>query len=131
MRLLVDTQSFLWYATGDERLPEPTKAELRSAENEVWLSAASAWEIATKHQARRLPLPMPPQDFIAEARERLEIDALPIDEAAVAHLPKLPLLHKDPFDRILMCQSIEHALVLVTNDTMIRKYPVRTLWVES
>ena len=130
MRLLVDTHAFLWYATADERLPEATKALLRAPENDLWLSAASAWEIAAKHQAGRLSLPKSPQEFVPEARRRLSVDTLAIDEPSIAHLPKLPSIHKDPFDRMLMCQSIEHEMTLVTNDTNIRRYPVRTIWLE-
>ena len=130
MKLLVDTHAFIWYASGDERLPTAMRASMRSPDNELWLSAASSWEIAIKHQSGKLMLRMPAAQFVAEARERLGLLSLPIDEASVAHLPKLPRVHGDPFDRMLMCQSIEHGLMIVTNDANIRKYPVRTLWLE-
>lgn len=128
MKLLVDTQAFLWYANGDDRLPTVMRSVMRSPDNELWLSVASSWEIAIKHLAGKLELELPASTFVSEARQRLGLLTLPIDEASVAHLPKLPQLHKDPFDRILMCQSIEHGLMLVTNDDNIRKYPVKTIW---
>jgi PIN domain nuclease of toxin-antitoxin system len=131
VKLLVDTQVFIWYATADDRLPTAMRSVMRSPDNELWLSAASGWEIAIKHHAGKLTSAVPPWQFIVEARERLGFLPLPIDENSVAHLPKLPPIHKDPFDRILMCQSIEHAMVIVTNDMNIRKYPVRTLWLEN
>jgi PIN domain nuclease of toxin-antitoxin system len=130
VKLLIDTHAFIWYANGDDRLPTAMRSVMRSPDNELWLSAASSWEIAIKHQAGKLTLQMPASQFVSEARERLGLVALPIDEPSIAHLPKLPNVHKDPFDRILMCQSIEHTLMIVTNDANIRRYPVRTLWLE-
>lgn len=130
MKLLVDTHAFIWYANASDHLPDSMRSAMRKPENELWLSAASGWEIAIKHQVGKLTLSVPPWDFIVEARQRLGFLPLPIDENSLAHLPRLPLLHRDPFDRILMCQSIEHGLVIVTHDTNIRKYPVRTLWLE-
>jgi PIN domain nuclease of toxin-antitoxin system len=130
VKLLVDTQAFIWYAKADEQLPDAIRSVMRSPDNELWLSAASGWEIAIKHHAGKLTLAVPAWQFIVDARERLGFLQLPIDENSVAHLPKLPAIHKDPFDRILMCQSIEHGLMIVTSDANIRKYPVRTLWLE-
>jgi PIN domain nuclease of toxin-antitoxin system len=65
---------------------------------------------------------------VPRQRERHQIDSLPLEESAIAHLPKLPSHHRDPFDRMLICQSIEHDLVLVTSDDAIRAYPVKLFW---
>ncbi len=94
----------------------------------VFLSAASAWEITIKHRLGKLPLPQAPERLIPEQRKRRGIESLDISEAAALRLPQLPDLHKDPFDRILACQAIEHELTIVTPDSLLRAYPVRTIW---
>jgi PIN domain nuclease of toxin-antitoxin system len=128
MRLLLDTSAFLWFLTADERLSTGASAAIRSPDNDAWLSAASFWEIMVKHQLGRLPLPEPPSTYIPRQRKRHGIASLAIREKALTHLPKLPTLHKDPFDRILVCQSLEHGLILVTSDPLVQAYPVKTLW---
>lgn len=94
------------------------------------MSAASLWEITLKHLAGKLELrrTVDPATYYAEQREAHGIERLPVDEEAVAQLPKLPALHRDPFDRMLVCQAIAHGLTLLTPDEAIRQYPVRTSW---
>jgi PIN domain nuclease of toxin-antitoxin system len=128
MKLLVDTSTFLWFLTADKRLSESAAAAIRSPGNDVWLSAVSYWEILVKHKLGRLPLPEPPESYIPTQRKRHGIASLALREKAMTHLPKLPGNHKDPFDRMLVCQSLEHRLVLVTSDPFVRAYPVKTLW---
>lgn len=88
------------------------------------LSVVSVWEISVKHSLGKLALPTPLDRFISTQRELHGISVLPLDERAVFHLHKLPSLHRDPFDRMLICQAIEHGLVLVTVDEAVRRYPV-------
>lgn len=128
MKLLLDTSTFLWFLTGDKRISEAVRRQVISEESQVFLSCVSLWEIVVKHSLGKLPLPEPPTRYIPMQRERHRIESLPLIEAAVSHLPKLPPLHRDPFDRILICQCLEHGLRLVTNDPMIAAYPVPTLW---
>lgn len=97
-------------------------------DNEVFLSAVSAWEIALKHALGRLPLPEPPERFIPEQRRRHGIEALPVDEEAALHVGRLPGLHRDPFDRMLVSQAIVHGLVILGPDPMVSQYPVRVAW---
>lgn len=130
MRLLLDTAVFLWLISGDTRLPERTKASIRAPEQDVWLSVVSMWEILVKHQIGRLPLPGPAWPYIAAQRERHGIDSLALEEPAMAHLPKLPGVHRDPFDRMLVCQAIEHDLLLVSADDQVRRYPIKTWWAD-
>jgi len=94
--------------------------------NEVVLSTVSIWECIVKHQIGRFPLLMPPAIYLPEQRKSHNISSLPLDEAIVAHLSKLPLIHRDPFDRMLICQAIENKLTLVTVDNIIRSYPILT-----
>jgi len=88
----------------------------------------SVWEIAVKWAARRLVLPEEPTVWIPRRRTQNGIEALPVTEDAAAQMSKLPPLHKDPFDRMLVCQAITEGLQVVTPDHLIRQYPVRVLW---
>ena len=97
-------------------------------ENEAFLSAASAWEIAVKNRLGRLPLPSKPAIFVPAQRVAHGIEGLALDEEAALHVAKLPEIHRDPFDRMLVAQAIVGGLVLLTPDDHIRDYPVRTLW---
>ncbi|MSQ18249.1 MAG: type II toxin-antitoxin system VapC family toxin [Betaproteobacteria bacterium] len=128
MKILLDTCTFLWIAAESPALSETCRTLFRDADNEIFLSAASAWEITVKHQLGKLPLPVPPQEFIPAQRLAHRIDALPITEAATVQLASLPNPHRDPFDRILVCQAIVDGLVILTPDALIRQYPVRTMW---
>lgn len=128
MRLLLDTVVFLWLITDDSRLLKQARGAILAPGTEVFLSVVSLWEIVVKYQLGRLPLPEAPSRYIPIQRARHLIESLPLDELSVAHLHKLPSIHKDPFDRMLVCQAIEHNLDIVTPDKAILDYPVRTFW---
>ena len=127
MRLLLDTHIFLWYITNDQRLPRSISEAVREAANEVYLSVVSVWETLVKFQLGRLSLPAPADQYLQERQEQHRITSVPLDAAAVARLLTLPSHHRDPFDRMLICQAIHHDLILVTSDDQIAKYPVRVL----
>jgi len=128
LRLLLDTCTFLWIATDSNKLSRQAGAAFSDPANEVYLSAVSAWEVATKHALGKLALPQPPIRYLPAIRARHGISTLELNEDAVLHLSKLPPLHRDPFDRMLVCQAIAHGLDIVTPDAAIAQYPVRTLW---
>ncbi len=128
MKILLDTCTFLWLAGGGRALPPRVVELYRSPETEVFLSAASAWEIAVKYANGRLLLPEPPDRFIPEERADRGIQSLAIDEESAFHVTRLPRLHRDPFDRMLVSQAIVHGLTLVTPDPLITQYPARTFW---
>lgn len=128
MKILLDTCTFLWIVSDSPDLSGAARKLFSDPANEVYLSVASAWEIIVKHDLGKLPLPEPPHDFIKKWRTRHDIDSLPLDEAAVLQLSRLPGYHKDPFDRILICQAIAGGLVILTPDPHITGYPVRTEW---
>ena len=128
MRLLLDTCTFLWLNGDLGKLPPRVLEACESLENELFLSAISAWEIAVKWAAHRLTLPQEPAVWVPSRRERNGIASLAVTEEAVLQVTKLPALHRDPFDRMLVCQAIVEGLAVVTPDPLIRQYPVRVLW---
>ena len=128
MRLLLDTVAFIWLVEGDPRLTESARATITNSANAVYLSAASAWEIAIKHELGRLRLRLPPQEYVVEQRRLHRIDSLPISEEAALQVGKLPGVHRDPFDRLLVAQAIVEGLTIVTPDRLVGMYPVGVEW---
>jgi PIN domain nuclease of toxin-antitoxin system len=128
MKVLLDTCVFLWITTDDEQLSETVRQIFRNPKNEVFLSPVSVWEIIVKNGIGKLPLPSLAEEFIASQRLKHEIETLPLTEKAVFHLGALPKHHKDPFDRMLICQAIEHDLTILTSDGLIVQSPVKTAW---
>jgi PIN domain nuclease of toxin-antitoxin system len=122
MKILLDTHIFLWYIIGDERLPPAILPIIRDPANEACLSVISVWETIIKCQLGRLQLPEPPAIYIPEQRQKHGIESLGLDEDSVASLAKLPPLHKDPFDRMLLCQAIRHGLTIISTDNAVRAY---------
>jgi len=127
---LLDTHIFLWYITGDRRLPQAMQQDIRTVGNEVYLSVVSLWETIVKSRLGKLPLPDPPESYLPLQRERHLITSLPVDEVSVSQLGNLPDIHRDPFDRMLICQALAHDLTLMTVDDTVRAYPV-ALWSEQ
>ena len=128
MNLLLDTCTFLWVVQGSDELSARARELFADPTNEVYLSVVSAWEIGVKNAMGRLPLPQSPERYLPALRERHGIESLALDEAAVLQVTKLPSRHRDPFDRMLVCQAIVHGLTIVTPDPLISQYPVPTAW---
>lgn len=128
MEILLDTCTFLWIISDDERLPENARRIFSDTRNTVYLSTASAWEIAVKYSIGKLPLAEDPRTYIPRRREEHQISKLDICEEAALHLIKLPPIHKDPFDRMLICQSIVSGCTILTPDPLIHQYPVKCFW---
>jgi PIN domain nuclease of toxin-antitoxin system len=128
VRILLDTCTFLWIIGDAPELSNRARELFIDPANDVFLSAVSAWEISVKHGLGRLPLPEPPEKFIPLQRESHGIEALPLEEEATLYLNRLPSSHRDPFDRMLICQAIVHGMVILTPDELITQYPVRSLW---
>ncbi len=128
MRLLIDTHALLWWLAGDEALSLAARAAIGDDSNDVFVSAASVWEIATKHRIGKLP---------GVAAIVADIDAVLSDQNFMG-LPisirhgqaggALPGPHRDPFDRMLIAQAITENLVLVSNELAFDAYGVRRLW---
>ena len=127
MKLLLDTCTFLWLAGGGTLSRDAADA-IRTPANDVFLSGASVWEIVTKYDRGQLPLPEPPDRLIRAERRLRGIEALAFDEESAFQGLRLPWLHRDPFDRMLIAQAIAHSLAIVTPDPLITQYPVRIIW---
>lgn len=128
MKLLLDTCTFLWIVGGSPRLSERAAELFRDPDNEAELSVVSSWEIAVKHALGRLPLPEPPHRYIPAQRQAHGIRSLPLEEETSLHVARLPPLHRDPFDRMLVCQALVRGMVILTPDPLITDYPVRSAW---
>lgn len=128
MKLLVDTCTFLWAVSAPDRLSERARSGIADATIEAHLSAISAWEIAVKQARGALVLSEPAPTYVPKFRDALRLLELPLDEVSALHVARLPAAHKDPFDRMLVCQAIAHGLTIVTPDPLIAQYPVRVLW---
>ncbi len=128
MKLLLDTCTFLWLTKGSEELSPDAIDAFVDPNNEVYLSAVSAWEINVKYCVGKLSLPLSPDKFIPKELKRHLVARLDLSEQDTLHLCKLPTPHKDPFDRMLVCQAIEHSLTILTPDPLITQYPIRCLW---
>ena len=127
MRLLLDTHIFLWFISADAQLPAAWRDRMRDPRNEVFLSVVSVWEAMVKHAIGKLPLPHPPAEYLPAQRVQHQMTSLPLDEASVRRLATLPSVHRDPFDRMLVCQALAHGLTVVTADPVFRAYPAPLL----
>lgn len=124
MKLLLDTHVFLWFISGDSRLPILFQDAIRESNNTVFLSVSSLWETIIKSNLGKLPLPQSPEIYIPRQRQIHQIKSLPISESSLKNLVSLPDLHRDPFDRILISQALSGSLTLVTVDPQIMNYNV-------
>ena len=127
MRILLDTHIFLWFISGDTQLSKNVRDAIRDSDREVYLSAISIWEVIVKYQLGKLSLPESPEIYLPKQRDLHQIVSLPFDEMSVIQLAKLPPLHRDPFDRMLVCQALQHNLTIATVDPVVRAYPVNVM----
>lgn len=128
MRLLLDTHTFLWWLLNDERLSPTARTAILNVSNQLYLSSASGFEIATKVAVGKLKLPTSVESFIATGVLNGQIEELAITMRHGCRVERLPLHHRDPFDRLLIATALEEDLTLLTNDTEIQKYPVKLAW---
>ncbi|MCA9264809.1 MAG: type II toxin-antitoxin system VapC family toxin [Planctomycetales bacterium] len=128
MKILLDTHTFLWSITNDAQLSVRVTQEIVNPANKVFVSVASSWEISIKYGLGKLNLPQPPDQYLATQRSVAGFDLLLIDEPEVCQVHRLPMIHRDPFDRLLVAQANCYGLRLATNDPVFAHYPVQTLW---
>ena len=123
MKILLDTHVFIWLIDEDNRLDSLWREEINNPQNQIFLSVASVWECVIKHQIGKLNFPQSPDIYFPQKRKEYLIKSLPINEESLSHLRQLPLLHKDPFDRLLISQSLQDDLTIMTEDNAILAYP--------
>ncbi|HEX8674442.1 MAG TPA: type II toxin-antitoxin system VapC family toxin [Longimicrobium sp.] len=128
MRLLLDTHALLWWLLGDSRLAPPARAAIADEESVVHVSAATAWEIATKTRIGKLPGAEALAQNLTEVVEANGFRSLPISLEHGQRAGSLPGPHKDPFDRMLVAQAQAENLVLVSNEEIFDQYGVERLW---
>ena len=128
MKLLLDTATLLWITTDATKLSSKARTAYIDPANEIYLSVASLWEIIVKNRLGKLPLPAPIEKLIEPLKTSSTFRILPLSEGAVYRLKTLPDHHRDPFDRMLICQAIEDGLTILTPDSEFSKYPVTVLW---
>ena len=128
MKLLLDTHAYIWWGLEPAKLSPRAAAALAEPTNEIYVSVASLWELIIKSQLGKLTLPVSVQIFAARLREENFVRTLVITEAHVHAHTTLGSIHRDPFDRMLVAQSVAEGLVLVTRDPNIRDYGSPTLW---
>lgn len=128
MRALLDTHAFIWWANNDPSLTAVAKAVIGNRSNEIFLSAVSTWEMAIKMAIGKLTLTLPLNTFVASQVSQYQFRPLRITYGHTYQVRTLPLHHTDPFDRLLIAQSIVENLVLLTVDAKFAPYGVATLW---
>ena len=125
--ILLDTQVFLWMQLETDRLPRKIRSMMHTEEYHWHLSQVSVWEIQVKYDLGKLPLPKPPQEIIPKLISDSGLAYSPLKDEAIFMLGKLPPIHRDPFDRLLIATAIVEGWELATADDAIKAYPVRIL----
>ena len=128
MKILLDTQCWLWWIASLERLGQNACRRIADRNNIIYLSAASSWEIAIKYSIGKLPLQEPPWQFVPKRLARDAITALPIETMHALHVAELLMHHKDPFDRLIISQSIQEAIQIMTVDKQFESYEAEIIW---
>lgn len=128
MRLLLDTCVFLWLCDETTRLSQRAIEALEDPKNELFVHQISVLEIQIKHSLGRLPLTLSPQDFVDRGLKSHGLEYRALADEEIWHLAKLPPIHGDPFDRLLISHALCKGLKLVTPDPQIHRYPVPVVW---
>ncbi len=126
MKVLLDTHTFIWAITDERRLSP--RARTLIASSELWWSVVSLWEAIQKAQVGKLSLPLPAGPMLTGELSSNHVRLLPVSLSHVLRVEELPLHHRDPFDRLLIAQSIEEGWPIVTADPWFARYPVDVIW---
>ncbi len=126
MKVLLDTHTFLWAIIDEKKLSPRVRRVMASSE--LWWSVVSLWEAIQKAQMGKLSLPLPAGPFLTGELSSNHVRLLPVSLSHVLRVEELPLHHRDPFDRLLIAQSIEEGWPIVTADPWFARYPVDVIW---
>jgi PIN domain nuclease of toxin-antitoxin system len=127
MRILLDTQCWLWMSLAPERFSARSRRLVEARDTTLYLSAASAWEVAIKHALGKLRLPEPPVTYVPSRVAALGVQPLPIEQQHALQVATLPPHHRDPFDRLLIAQAQIDDLSILTADPVFASYDVATI----
>ena len=128
MKVVLDTHAFLWWIADDDRLSTSARSIIGNRENELFLSAATGWEIAIKARLGRIHLPGNVDSFIAKQLGLNDIYSLPIQMSHALNVYNLPNYHRDPFDRLIISQAQLEKMSILTTDPQIARYGVKVVW---
>jgi PIN domain nuclease of toxin-antitoxin system len=128
MKLLLDTHTFIWWAIQKARLSAAALAAMQNTQNQLMLSIASLWETQLKTQLGKLHFNLPLSQLIEDQQRINGLQLLPIEPDHIYALGQLPYRHKDPFDRLLIAQTLTENLPMVSADPEFTTYPVQIIW---
>jgi PIN domain nuclease of toxin-antitoxin system len=128
MKILLDTNSFLWFISGSERLSINARGLIADLNNQLVLSSVSLWEIAIKVSIGKLELLQPYDQLIPAQLEENDINILPIELIHLTTVVGLPFYHRDPFDRLMIAQAITEDLPIVSPDSQLSQYAIKLIW---
>ncbi len=128
MIALLDTCTFLWLALEPSRLSEPCRAVIDDESNQLVFSQVSVWEITLKNSVGKLPLPLPPREWIPTRRAFFQLEAVQPTEAAIFRSGELPRVHADPFDRLIAAHAIEANFTILSPDTPLSDLGAARIW---
>ncbi len=128
MTVLLDTCTFLWILAEPAKISSMAVQTLNDPGNRCLVSIVTEWEVAIQISLGRLRVAHDLDTFLPASRLQHGLDLLELSEAAVLYVPKLPHVHRDPFDRMLVCQAVTEGIPILTPDRLIAQYPVTTIW---
>lgn len=128
MKLLLDTHAFLWFIGGNSNLSTKARQAIEKDNNQSFLSIASLWEVAIKVSIDKLNLQLSIPDLVTQQVDDNDIKILKIKPEHLEQVAKLDFHHKDPFDRLIIAQSLVENMTIITKDTKFLSYPVSILW---
>jgi PIN domain nuclease of toxin-antitoxin system len=128
LKAILDTHAFIWWVTNDSRITDNVRQIIADSSNELFLSVASCWEMIIKMQLGKLTLTGNPESFIPEQMLLNSIRGLPIQVSHTLHVYKLPLHHRDPFDRLIISQSQIEKMPVITSDPLFKEYDLKIIW---
>ena len=128
MKFLIDTHTLLWIVTNDKKLSKTANKLYLNSENLIFVSLASIWEMAIKISLKKLSIEEPLKDFIHTQIKRNDIRILNIEPEHILLLENLPFHHRDPFDRLIISQSMNENIPLLSSDKVFDRYPIKRIW---
>jgi PIN domain nuclease of toxin-antitoxin system len=128
MKLLLDTQSFLWFISGNPKLSESARQLIEAADNQTFLSMASLWEMGIKISLGKLALDQPFETLIPEQITQNGVEVLHIQFSHISVVASLPFHHRDPFDRLIAAQASVEEMLIISSDEAFDAYDVKRMW---